>query len=136
MDRGEALDATLRRLSEISDETVNTSMRIPSALRDAAALAVEHLGIAETTTALTVRALRDTLETAVLNAALDEFARLHPESEPTLGEVAVALAQQLGSPLAAVPQRIMDASIELARRHPGADAHDVLLWCEARQAVA
>jgi hypothetical protein len=57
--------AAIRRISELLDqgeqETSNTSMRIPVALRDAAALAVRELGVASSATALTTAALRATL---------------------------------------------------------------------------
>jgi hypothetical protein len=52
------LDEINRLLDTDGDATVNTSMRLPSALRDAAALAVRHLGVADSTTSLTAAALR------------------------------------------------------------------------------
>lgn len=124
----ELLDAT-------DGGTVNTSMRLPSALRDAAALAVERLGVAASTTTLTAEALRSALETAVLEAALHAHYRRHPDARPTLSEVALALAAQDGSPLADRPDVIEAAAAEVVARHPGADADDVLLWAEAQQAV-
>src|SRR2546430_13031971 len=52
----------LTRISELldrtDDETVGTSMRIPAALREAAAVAVAELGVAPSTTALATDALR------------------------------------------------------------------------------
>ena len=124
----ELLDAT-------EDATVNTSMRLPSALRDAAALAVERLGVAGSTTTLTTAALRSALETAVMEAALQAHYREHTGARPTLAEVALALAAQDGSPLAARPEVIERAAAQVAARHPGADADDVLLWAEAQQAI-
>ena len=56
-------------------ETSNTSMRIPTALREAAALAAKELKVAPSATALTTMALRATLEAAVMRAALDEYRR-------------------------------------------------------------
>lgn len=115
---------------------MNTSMRLPSALRDAAALAVDHLGIAPSTTSLTAAALRSALETAVLHASLESHFAQHPEARPSLGEVALALAEQDGSPLAGRPDLIEKAAAEVVIRHPHADADDVLLWIEAQQALS
>jgi hypothetical protein len=127
---------TLNALLDAGDEaTVNTSMRLPANLRDAAALAVERLGVAPSTTALTAAALRRVLETAVQQAALDEHYRAHPGVKPTLAEVALALAEQDGSPLAERPEVIARAADELLTRHPGAGPDEVLLWAEAQLAV-
>jgi len=52
-------------LEQADDETVNTSMRLPAALREAAALAVSELGIAASTTTLAAEALRARLEAIV-----------------------------------------------------------------------
>lgn len=116
--------------------TVNTSMRLPTALRDAAALAVEHLGVAPSTTMLTATALRTSLETVVMEAALEAHYTEHPGARPTLAEVAMALAAQDGSPLAGQPELIEQAAAEVSTRHPDADADDVLLWVEAQQAAS
>ncbi len=85
----------IERLSELLDdgelETSNTSMRIPTALRDAAALAVKELGIASSATSLTTAALRATLEAVVmqlagqperLRQAATEIAANHPGASP------------------------------------------------------
>src|SRR5712692_12063681 len=62
----------IERINELLDssdpETTNTSMRLPASLRDAAALAVNELGVAPSTTALTSAALRATLEAIVMQA--------------------------------------------------------------------
>ena len=64
--------AVIERISELLDRdgsrTSNTSMRIPTTLRDAAALAVGELGVAASATALTTAALRATLEAVVMQA--------------------------------------------------------------------
>lgn len=131
----EVLDQLNELLDAADDATVNTSMRLPSALRDAAALAVDRLGVAASTTTLTAAALRSAVETAVMDAALRAHYLQHPGARPTLAEIALALAVQDGSPLAARPDIIERAAEEVAARHPGADADDVLLWAEAQQAV-
>lgn len=118
------------------DRTIGTSMRIPESLRDAAALAVEHLHVAPSTTALTAEALRSRLEAIVLQAALDNHYRENPRARPSLGDLAVAAAQLDGHPLAVQPDVLRRAAHEIVRSHPDADADDVLLWAEAQASVA
>jgi len=126
----------IERISQLLDsggaETSNTSMRIPTALRDAAALAVKELGVAPSATALTAAALRATLEAAVMQAVLDDHYERYPQARPDLGDLAVAAAALDGHPLAAEPESIREAAAEIAARHPGAGPDDVLLWAEAR----
>ncbi len=135
MNIDDVLDEIRTLLGTKDDATVNTSMRLPSALRDAAALAVEHLDVAASTTVLTTAALRSAVETAVMGAALDAHYRWAPHARPTLVETALALAAQDGSPLAALPDRIEQAASEVLAYRPDADADDVLLWAEAQQAA-
>lgn len=99
------------------------------------ALAVEHLGIAGSATELTASALRQSLETVLMEAALDLHFEQHPDARPSLGDVAVALAQQDGFVLAEGPDEILRAALEVQDRHPAADADDVLLWVEAQRAA-
>jgi len=127
-----AIDQISTLLDGAVIETSNTSMRIPTALRDAASLAVRQLGVAPSATALTTAALRTTLEAIVIQAALDDHYRQNPQMRPDLGDLAVAAAEIDGHPLAAEPERVRSAAAEIAVRHPGAKAEDVLLWAEAR----
>ena len=131
----DVLDQINELLDADDDSTVNTSMRLPAALRDAAALAVEHLGVAPSTTTFTAAALRVALETAVMTAALEAHYVTHPGARPSLADVALALAAQDGSALAEQPEVIERAAAEVGARHADADADDVLLWAEAQQAV-
>jgi hypothetical protein len=128
--------AVIERIGELLDDselgTSNTSMRIPTALRDAAALAVVELGIAPSTTALTTAALRATLEAVVMQAALDDHYQQHPQARPDLGDLAIAAAELDGHPLAGQPERLRQAAAEIATNHPDAGPDDVLLWAEAR----
>lgn len=130
------LDEINRLLDADDDATVNTSMRLPVALRDAAALAVNHLGAAPSTTTMTAMALRQVLETIVMENALALHYEQHPETKPTLAEVALALAAQDRSPLAERAELIESAAEAVVARHPDADADDVLLWAEAQLAVS
>lgn len=131
-----AASPVIERISALLDqgmrETSNTSMRIPTALRDAAALAVKELGVAPSATALTTAALRATLEAVVMQAVLDEHYRDYQHARPDLGDLAVAAAEIDGHPLAAEPDRLRSAAAEIAGRHPDATPDEVLLWAEAR----
>jgi hypothetical protein len=126
----------IERISKLLDGseqgTSNTSMRIPTALRDAAALAVKELGVAPSATALTTAALRATLEAVVMQAALDDHYERYPEARPDLGDLAIAAAELDGHPLAGQPERLRQAAAEIATKHPDASPDDVLLWAEAR----
>jgi hypothetical protein len=128
--------AVIERIGELLDGsepgTSNTSMRIPTPHRDAAALAVRELGIAPSATALTTAALRATLEAVVMQAALDEHYEQYPQARPDLGDLAIAAAELDGRALAGQPERLRQAAAEIARDHPGASPDDVLLWAEAR----
>ncbi len=128
----DVLDRLIALLEADERATSNTSMRLPTALRDAAALAVAELGVAATTTSLTAHALRAALETALMQAVLDEHYSQHPGTRPSLADVALATAEQVGSPLAKRPELLRAAADQLTHRHPDADAHDVLLWAEAQ----
>jgi len=135
MDDLGVLDRINALLDAEDESTVNTSMRLPVALRDAAALAVDQLKAAVSTTTLTSGALRAAVETAVMEAALEAHYTQHPTARPSLAEVALALAAQDGSPLASRPDLLERAAVEVLERHPAADADDVLLWVEAQQAA-
>jgi hypothetical protein len=130
------LQMVIERISELLDDgelgTSNTSMRIPTALRDAATLAVKELGIASSATALTTTALRATLEAVVMQAALDDHYERHPQARPDLGDLVIAAAELDGHPLAGQPGRLRQAAVEIAANHPDASPDDVLLWAEAR----
>jgi hypothetical protein len=132
MQRASVIETINRLLDNRGSETSNTSMRIPTALRDAAALAVQELGVAPSATALTAAALRATLEAVVMQAALDDHYERHPDSRPGLGDLAVAAAELDGHPLADEPERIRQAAAEIVERRPDATPDDVVLWAEAR----
>jgi hypothetical protein len=133
-------DHVIDRINELLDspdlETANTSMRIPTALRDAAALAVRELGVAPSTTVLTSNALRAVLEALVMQAVLDRHYERHPEARPALADLAIAAAELDGHPLADQPELIRRSAAEVQQRHPDASPEDVLLWAEARTGAA
>lgn len=131
-----AVEQISRLLDSPDPATANTSMRLPVALRDAAAVAVRELGVAPSTTALTATALRAMLEAIVMQAVLDEHYHQYPEARPGLGELATAAAELDGHPLAGRPDLLRQAADEITRTHPDADADDVLLWAEARASAS
>jgi hypothetical protein len=128
----DAIERISQLLGSDMTETANTSMRIPTALRDAAALAARELGAAPSATALTTIALRSALEAVLMQAALDDHYTRYPRTRPDLADLAIAAAELDGHPLAAEPERIRHAATELAARHPDSEPEDVLLWAEAR----
>jgi hypothetical protein len=132
MGTADAVERINQLLGSDMGQTSNTSMRIPTALRDAAGLAVRELGVAPSTTALASAALRAALEAVVMQAVLDDHYGRHPDSRPDLGDLAIAAAELDGHPLAAEPERIRQAAAEISARHPSPDPEDVLLWAEAR----
>ncbi|MGI8661965.1 MAG: hypothetical protein ACR2LQ_01990 [Acidimicrobiales bacterium] len=136
MKRRDVINRIGSLLDAQDDRTVGTSMRIPEALRDAAALAVEHLHVAPSTTALTADALRSRLEAIVLQIALDGHYRENPRARPSLGDLAVAAAELDGHPLATRPDLLRGAAEAVVRTHADADADDVLLWAEAQASIA
>jgi hypothetical protein len=132
----EAIDRINELLDSTDLETVNTSMRIPRALRDAAALAVSELGVAPSATVVTANALRTFLEGTVVLAALDLHFEKYPQARPSLADLAIAAAEIEGSPLAQQPELLRRSAAEIQRRHPQAEPEDVLLWAEAREYAA
>lgn len=130
------IDRIIELLGSTDPETSNTSMRIPTALRTAAAIAARELGVAPSATALTTAALRVTLEAVVMQAALDQHYERYPHTRPTLADLAVAAAELDGHPLSASPACIRRAATQILDRHPDADAEAVLLWAEAQEAAS
>jgi hypothetical protein len=127
----DAVERINRLLERGDDETVNTSMRLPVALREAAAIAVSELGVAASATTLTAEALRARLEAIVVEAALEAHYQRYPKARPSLAELAIAAAELDGNPLAGQPELIRRAAKAIVERRPDADADDVLLWAEA-----
>jgi hypothetical protein len=132
----DVIDAINKALDSADTSTANTSMRIPTALRDAAAMVVNELGAAPSTTALTSSAMRSAIEAIAMQAVLDNHYRKHPSTRPSLADLAIAAAELDGHPLAAHHDRIRSAALEIVERHPNADSDDVLLWAEARMLSA
>jgi hypothetical protein len=134
------MDRNVKRLLDLLDheqaETVGTSVRIPASLRDAAALAAD-MGLAASTTELTVRGLRDALEAFAQRAVLDSHYRSHPHVRPGLAEVALAAAEIDGSDLAGQPELVRRAAAQVGAIKDDPTPEDVLLYAAGlRAAVA
>ena len=134
-----ASDQILEQISALlaseDDSTVNTSMRLPAKLREAAALATEHLGVAPSTTAYTAQLLRSDIEASLLAAVLEAHYEDVPSDRPSLAEIALGVAEIDGSPLAHRPDLITRAAEEIVATRPRATPDDVLLWAEAQRLV-
>ena len=92
-----------------AEDTVGTSVRIPTALRDAAAVAV-GLGLTPSTIELSVRGLRAVLEAFAQRAVLDAHYQAHPAARLDVAEVALAAAAIDGHPLAHRPDLVRRAA--------------------------
>lgn len=133
------MNSDLARLLDLLDSaessTVGTSVRLPANLRDAAALATK-MGLAGSTTDLTVNGLRETLEAFAQRAVLDEHYRRRPDVRPSLAEVALAAAELVGSPLAARGDLIERAAVDVAALKDDPSPDDVLLYAAGLAAAA
>lgn len=133
------MDARLVRLLDLLDaaegETVGTSIRLPVTLRDAAVVAAE-LGFAGSTTELTVRGLRELLETAARRAVLDAHYEAHPDARPDLAEIALAAAQLDGNPLAARPELVRRSAAEIVAIIDDPTPDEVLSYAAGLAAAA
>jgi hypothetical protein len=132
-------DPELGRLLDLLDasgeQTVGTSLRMPVALRDAAVLA-SRMGLATSTTDLTVRGLRDLLQAVAQRALLDAHYGAHPLVRPDLVEIAQAAAEMDGNPLAGHPDLLRRAASEVTAMRDNPTADDVLLYAAGLAAAA
>jgi hypothetical protein len=133
------MDRRLRTLLDLLDraggEAVGTSVRLPANLRDAAVLATE-LGLADTTTDLTVRGLHDVLDGMAQRAILDEHYGAHPDSRPDLAEIALAAAALDGNPLASRPEVVRRAADEVVALRADPTPDDILLYAAGLAAAS
>ena len=118
MTREVAIDRINELLRSANPETVDSPMRIPKALREAAALAVKELGVPPSATVTAANALRNVLEGAVTLAALELHYEQYPEFRPSLADLAVVAAESDGNPLAQRPELIRRYADEVKLRHP------------------
>lgn len=129
------LSRLLDLLDSYDEQSVGTSVRMPVALRDAAALA-SRMGLATSTTDLTVRGLRDILRALAQRAVLDAHYGEHPLVRPDLAEIAQAAAEMDGNPLAGRPGLLRRAASEVSAIRDNPTADDVLLYAAGLAAAA
>lgn len=129
------LSRLLDLLGADDDDTVGTSVRLPSRLREAATVAAE-MGLIGSTTEITVAGLRDRLEAFAQRAVLDEHYREHPSARPSLAEVALAAAEIDASPLAGKPELVQRAAEDVSAFRDAPTADDVLLYAAGLAAAA
>ena len=134
------MNGDLQRLLDLLDQvddaaTVGTSVRLPVALRDAAAVAV-RAGLLSSVTEVTVRGLQAELEQVANRAVLDEHYREHPEARPSRWEVAFAAAELSGHPLAARPELVRRAADELVLIVDDPSPDEVLAYAAGLAAAA
>lgn len=128
MDLVDLQDRLFKVLDELnSSATTVTSVRQPAALREAVKLAVE-LGMDANTNDATVNAVRDRVETFAQHLALEAHFQRHPETRPTLAELAIVAAELDGHPLAGHGKLLSTAAAELAKSKPDATGSDVLIY--------
>lgn len=128
----DAIDRINALLDSDDTTTVNTSMRLPTTLRDAAAIAVNELGVSASSTTMTAEALRAFLESTVRTIVVEEHYERFPHLRPTLADLAVASAELDGLPIAADPDALHRAAGEVVTLYPDATPDDVVLWARAR----
>jgi hypothetical protein len=121
------LKLLLDLLNASPEDTVGTSVRLPTNLRDAAMVAVD-MGFAASTTELTVRGLQDALEAFAQRAALDAHYEEHPHARPDLAEIALMTAEIDGSPLTNRPELVRRAATEIRSVKDDATPDDVLIY--------
>lgn len=129
------MDAGLERLLDLLDSAASgtdaassgTSVRLPTALKEAAALASE-LGLADSASELTARGLHAALVDVAQRALLDEHYRIHPEARPDLAEVTIALAQLDANPLGDKPRIVRRAIAHLRSSGREPQPEEVLLF--------
>jgi hypothetical protein len=132
MNQSAALDQIASLLLADQTQTVNTSMRIPVNLRNAAMIATDELNLAPSTTTLTVDGLRQQLRALLIRGALDEHYTNYPDSRPSLTELAQAEADLTNHRLRDQPDVIAQAAQDIVsvQQHPSPT--DVLVWADAQ----
>ena len=134
------MDDDLRQLLDLLDQaddgsTVGTSVRLPVALRDAAAVAV-RAGLLPSVTEAAVRGLQAELAAVANRAVLDAHYREHPEARPERWEIALAAAELSGHPLAARPELVRRAADDLVRIVDEPSPDEVLAYAAGLAAAA
>ena len=132
MNQSPALDQIASLLLADQTQTVNTSMRIPVNLRNAAMIATDELNLAPSTTTLTVDSLRQQLRALLIRGALDEHYTNYPDSRPSLTELAQAEADLTNHRLRQQPRVIAQAAQDILSVQQNPSPADVLVWADAQ----
>lgn len=127
---GEQLLSMARVWSPSSSETEQTSVRVPTVLRDAIR-ALNEAGAAITFSEVLIDGARNVVEAIVHRAGLEEHYLEHPELRPSVARVAVALADLDGSPLAEHPELIERAERELVESGRSPTPDELLIYADA-----
>lgn len=134
MSTKEDLASLLTLLDASSSETVNTSIRIPGKLSEATKLAQE-LGLQETQTELSVAGLRTKLEVFANQLLLENHYQEHPNSRPSLKDLALAEAELQDESVADEPQ-LIDQAITLRPDATPEEVVAIAIGLAARKAAA
>lgn len=136
MDAEQVVDRIIELLDEPVSGSSVTSVRIHSNVKQAQDLAREHLGLTDPMSDLVEQGIRDKLNALVFHAGLEAYFARYPQSRPTLGEVALAMAQQDGDPLATRLDlaAFQQAAEQVVQHRPDASPEDVILWLHAQEA--
>lgn len=133
------MDQRLERLLDLLDtvdgESVSTSVRLPRALREAAAVAAEA-GLISSASDVTVRGLRAELQLVARRAVLDAHYEQFPETRPDLAEIALMAAELYSHPLANSPDLIRRAAAEIAFHTEQPSVQEVLAFASGLAAAA
>ncbi|MCL2467977.1 MAG: hypothetical protein FWF02_09605 [Micrococcales bacterium] len=136
MDVEQVIDRIAELLDEPGSESSVTSVRIRSNLRAAQDLAREHLGLTEPIGQLVEQGIAQALRGVVFRAGLQAYFARYPESRPSLGQVAFALAEQEADPLCRLgPQVFEQAAAQIVADHADASPEDVIVWVHAQEAL-
>lgn len=129
------MERFLDLLDSVNAESVGTSVRLPSALREAASVAIE-MGLVSSTSEVTTWGLRDALESIAQRAVLDAHYEEYPSARPDLWEIALMSAELNAHPLADRPELVRRAAEELVRIVPDPSPAEVLAYAAGLAAAA
>ena len=107
--------------------TIVKSIRIPAGMHEAMRVAVD-LGLADNVNDAYVSAGARNLEAFAQRLAFEAYYLEFPEARPSITEVALAMAELSEDPLAAHPDLIERAAVEVVARKRDAQPEDVLLY--------
>ncbi|MCL2092049.1 MAG: hypothetical protein FWH11_12775 [Micrococcales bacterium] len=136
MDIEQAIDRVIELLEEPTSDSSVTSVRIHSNIKQAQDLAREHLGLTEPMGDLVEQGIAEALRGLVFRSGLEAYLARHPQSRPTLADVAFALAEQDRDPLTELGRAVFQRAAEqIVADRPDASPDDVIIWVHAQEAL-